>query len=74
MDKPFWEKTYRDDAVSTFAKGPTVDIAENWMIFPTSGKVLDVGKSSNILRAYSLTNIPVGFIMNMLMNKSLPRK
>jgi len=29
--------------VSTFAKGPTVDISENWMLFPTGGIVLDVG-------------------------------
>ena len=43
MDKPFWEQTYRDDAVSTFSKGPTVDVAEHWALFPAGGRVLDVG-------------------------------
>lgn len=43
MDKPFWEQTYRDDSVSTFAKGATADIAEYWTLFPTGGTVLDVG-------------------------------
>ena len=43
MDKPFWEQTYRDDSVSTFAKGPTVDVAEYWTVFPAGGTVLDVG-------------------------------
>ena len=43
MEKPFWEQTYRDDTVSTFAKRPTVDIAEYWTLFPTGGSVLDVG-------------------------------
>jgi tellurite methyltransferase len=43
MGKPFWEQTYRDDSVSTFAQGPTVDIAEQWALFPTDGTVLDVG-------------------------------
>lgn len=43
MDKPFWEQTYRDDSVSTFAKGPTADIAEYWTLFPAGGTVLDVG-------------------------------
>ena len=43
MGKPFWEKTYRDDSVSTFAKEPTADIAEYWTLFPVGGTVLDVG-------------------------------
>ena len=43
MDKPFWEHTYRDDNVSTFAKGPTADIGEHWALFPYGGTVLDVG-------------------------------
>ena len=43
MDKPFWELTYRDDSVSTFAKGATADIAEYWTLFPSGGAVLDVG-------------------------------
>ena len=43
MEKPFWEQTYRDDSVSTFAKGPTADIAEYWTLFPAGGTILDVG-------------------------------
>ena len=43
MGKPFWERTYRDDTVSTFSKGPTADIAEYWTLFPAGGTVLDVG-------------------------------
>ena len=43
MDKPFWEQTYRNDSVSTFAKGPTADIKEYWPLFPAGGTVLDVG-------------------------------
>jgi len=43
MDKPFWEQTYRDDSVSTFAKGPTADIAKHWVSFPAGGTVLDAG-------------------------------
>lgn len=43
MDKPFWEKTYTDDDVSTFSKGPTADVNEFWSLFPQGGKVLDVG-------------------------------
>ena len=41
--KPFWENTYTDDNVSTFAKGPTADIADYWSLFPAGGTVLDVG-------------------------------
>jgi len=43
LGKPFWEQTYLDDSVSTFAKGPTADIAEHWALFPSGGTVLDVG-------------------------------
>jgi tellurite methyltransferase len=43
MSKPFWEKTYQDDAVSTFSKGPTADVAEFWTIFPAGASILDVG-------------------------------
>jgi len=43
MQKPFWEQTYKDDSVSTFAKGPTADVAEHWTLFPEGGSVLDVG-------------------------------
>lgn len=43
VERPFWERTYLDDDVSTFSKGPTIDVAENWELFPKGGKVLDVG-------------------------------
>jgi len=43
MEKPFWEKTYRDDSVSTFKKGATADVAMYWTLFPAGGQVLDVG-------------------------------
>jgi tellurite methyltransferase len=43
VEKPFWEKTYSDDDVSTFSKNPTADIAEYWNLFPHGGTVLDVG-------------------------------
>ena len=39
--KPFWEETYRDQTVSTFSKGPTVDVEEFCKLFPTGGRVLD---------------------------------
>lgn len=41
--KPFWEETYRNQTVSTFSKGPTVDVGEFYELFPTGGRVLDVG-------------------------------
>lgn len=41
--KPFWEETYRDQTVSTFSKGPTVDVEEFYKLFPTGGRVLDMG-------------------------------
>lgn len=41
--KPFWEETYRNQEVSTFSKGPTVDVGEFYELFPTGGRVLDVG-------------------------------
>lgn len=43
MDKPFWEKTYGDMSVSTFSKGPTVDIQEFYTLFPPQSLILDVG-------------------------------
>ena len=42
-DQPFWEQTYSDRRVSTFSKGPTVDIQEFYGIFPPHSLVLDVG-------------------------------
>lgn len=41
--KPFWEQTYADRDVSTFSKGPTVDVEEFYHLFPRDGRVLDVG-------------------------------
>ena len=41
--KPFWEQTYRNMEVSTFLKGPTVDVNEYYTIFPPKARVLDVG-------------------------------
>lgn len=37
------EKTYQDDDVSTFSKGPTGDIAEFYSNFKPNSIVLDVG-------------------------------
>lgn len=42
-NKPFWEQTYGDKSVSTFSKGPTVDVKEFYGIFPPHSLVLDVG-------------------------------
>ena len=43
MEKPFWEKTYQDKNVSTFSKGPTVDLNEYVNILSENSLVLDVG-------------------------------
>jgi tellurite methyltransferase len=43
LDKPFWEQTYRDKNVSTFSKGPTVDLEKYSYIIPNQSLVLDVG-------------------------------
>ena len=43
MDKPFWEKSYQDKSVSTFSKGPTVDLNEYVHIINENSNVLDVG-------------------------------
>lgn len=42
-EQPFWEQTYEDDNVSTFSRGPTVDIDEFYPFFPKHASVLDVG-------------------------------
>ena len=42
-DKPFWEKTYKNDSISTFSKGPTNDIAGYFKNFSKKSIVLDVG-------------------------------
>ena len=43
MEKPFWETTYQDKTVSTFSKGPTVDVNEYAHILDSSSLILDVG-------------------------------
>jgi len=43
MEKPFWEQTYQDKSVSTFSKGPTVDLKEYAHILHNQSLVLDVG-------------------------------
>lgn len=43
MLKPFWEKTYADPNVSTFAKGPTADVLEFFDAIQDVYTVLDVG-------------------------------
>ena len=43
QEKPFWEQTYANMNVSTFCKGPTVDVNELYQIFPKNSSVLDVG-------------------------------
>lgn len=43
MEKPFWEKTYQNKNLSTFSKGPTLDIAEFSHIINIPSKILDVG-------------------------------
>jgi tellurite methyltransferase len=42
MLKPFWEKSYKDLSVSTFAKGPTADVAEFSENLKPNSMVLDV--------------------------------
>ncbi|MBL8026865.1 MAG: methyltransferase domain-containing protein [Fibrobacteres bacterium] len=41
--EPFWEKSYRDDNVSTFAKGPTELVKEFCKLFKKESFILDVG-------------------------------
>ena len=64
--KPFWEQSYSDNHVSTFAKGPTVDVMEFYEIFPKKAIVLDVGcgegrnsifmaKKGNIVDAFDIS-------------------
>ena len=43
MTEPFWEKSYKDDNVSTFGVHPNPTIAEKWPIFASNGAVLEVG-------------------------------
>ncbi|NLB54658.1 MAG: methyltransferase domain-containing protein [Lentisphaerae bacterium] len=43
MNKPFWEKTYANQSVSTFAKGPTGDVFDFFDSIQEKFTVLDVG-------------------------------
>lgn len=43
MNKPFWEKSYRNEDVSTFGVKPNPTIQERWPLFKKNGTVLDVG-------------------------------
>lgn len=43
QERPFWEQFYANMEVSTFSKGPTVDVNEFCNIFPQNAQVLDVG-------------------------------
>ena len=43
MDRPFWEQTYQDKNISTFSKGPTVDLEKYAHILNIPCLVLDVG-------------------------------
>lgn len=43
QQKPFWEQTYSNSDVSTFSKGPTVDVNEHYGIFQSNSLILDVG-------------------------------
>ncbi len=43
MDKPFWEKTFNDDAVTTFGTRPNRTIEAMWESFDRNWSILDVG-------------------------------
>lgn len=43
MNEPFWEKSYKDDNVTTFGIKPNPTIEERWSMFTKNGAVLDVG-------------------------------
>lgn len=43
IDKPFWEKTYCDDTVSTFGAQPNKAIEDMWKSFDKNWSILDVG-------------------------------
>jgi tellurite methyltransferase len=42
-DKPFWEIGYKDITASTFAKGPTKDVADFYLNLKSGSHILDVG-------------------------------
>jgi cyclopropane fatty-acyl-phospholipid synthase-like methyltransferase len=43
MDKPFWEKTYMDDTITTFGTKPNRTIEAMWKSFDKNWSILDVG-------------------------------
>ena len=43
MEKPFWEKTYSDDTVTTFGSRPNRTIEDMWESFDKNWSILDVG-------------------------------
>ncbi len=61
MDKPFWEKTYRDDSVTTFGVRPNRIIETMWESFDKSWSIIDVGcgegKNSIFLAEKGFINI-----------------
>jgi cyclopropane fatty-acyl-phospholipid synthase-like methyltransferase len=43
MEKPFWERSYREDSVSTFGENPNRLVGELWESFEKDWAILDVG-------------------------------
>jgi cyclopropane fatty-acyl-phospholipid synthase-like methyltransferase len=43
MDKPFWERTYRDDSVTTFGINPNRAVEAMWETFGKNWAILEVG-------------------------------
>jgi tellurite methyltransferase len=43
MDKPFWEKTYSNDSITTFGTKPNRTIEAMWESFDKNWSILDVG-------------------------------
>lgn len=52
IEKPFWEQTYKNEKVSTFAKGPTGDVAEFFSNFNEHSLILEISllKEQNIIQ------------------------
>ena len=43
MDKPFWDETYKNDAVTTFGVKPNRAVETMWKTFDIGCSILDVG-------------------------------